>query len=149
MRSRTELAEQSKLFDTPRLHRVHRVLDGLLGLHATATGANHQLVKTKKPQLIKDLERNKKRLVDRKKMARISIHTYPAENQDIIRGLVDYIDGKDEKEVRKRKLLDDKEAKKKARAAKELDAELSQLGPTKPRALQEKPCTPFNRITVA
>ena len=118
-------------------------MDGLLGLHATATGAKHHLVKTKKPQLIKDLERNKQRLVDRKKMARISVDRYPAENQDIIRGLVDYINGKDEKEEKKRKLQDDKETKKRARAAKRLDAEISQLGPTKPRTLRETPSTPI------
>ncbi len=111
-------------------------MDALTELHATATGAKHRLVKTKKPQLIKDLERNQKSLVDRKKKAKINANMYPDKNRAIVAGLVEYINGKDEQEAKKRKHQEDKEAKKKARATTQLMKELDELqGPTKLREL--------------
>ena len=89
-------------------------------LHPTVTGAQHPVITTKKHELIKDLERNVKRLTERKNNLRLNVHKYATEHRATVCDLVDYINGKDETQEKKRKHQEEQATKKKAREDKQL-----------------------------
>ena len=111
--------QKSKLFDkSPRLQRLERLLNALEKLHPTVTGEERR-VKARQPKLLTDLRRNEKKLTNASKKMSVSTRCY-GDDEEMASSVIEYINGKSDKEEKKRKREAEKAARKKEREAKAL-----------------------------